>query len=212
MQLQDHISCRHFSVACGPPKALILSNINACTTDGPESRKTGHAALKQQLKLYSPQQQSLYTFIGLQYLWSAVRWRLLPTSAAAAAGRRVYSVLLHLPLFITGSEKGQPGIHMEDGPSQLTCTDICHYFYQKEGAIRNECPKDWIQTFCCWRRSEGTHQQWDENIFRLNCIFEHKEGCRSRRSCLMLPDHKLHKELVLSAVMPLSVTFFSRLT
>lgn len=64
MQPQNHISCHHFSVACGPPKALMLSNIIACTTDGPESRKTGHTALKQQLKLYSPQQQSLYTFIG----------------------------------------------------------------------------------------------------------------------------------------------------
>lgn len=51
MQLRCHISSHRFSVACGPPKALMLTNIYTCTTDGPESRKTGHAALKQQLKL-----------------------------------------------------------------------------------------------------------------------------------------------------------------
>lgn len=158
---------------------------NACTTDGPESRKTGHAALKQQLKLYSPQQQSLYIFIGLQYLWSAVRWRLLPTSSAAA-GRCLYSVLLHLTLFITGTEKGRPGIHTEvpdwtpHSSHVQTCQSVTIFTKRRERSRMN-VQKNWIQTFCR-RRSEATHQQWDENIFCLNCIFEHNEGRRSRRS------------------------------
>lgn len=50
------------------PLAALISNKTEW-----KSRKTGHAPLKQ--LLYSPQQQSLYMLICLQYLWSTCWWR-----------------------------------------------------------------------------------------------------------------------------------------
>lgn len=61
-----------FMVASGPITALI-SNKTLLSEKEWKSRTTGHAPLKQQL--YSPQQQSLYMLICLQYLWSTCWWR-----------------------------------------------------------------------------------------------------------------------------------------
>lgn len=127
---------------CGLWATQGLSIIHQCLHHREAREQENRACGIKKLKLYSPQQQSLYTFIGLQYLWLAIRWRLLAT-AAAAAGRCSCSVLLHLTL-ITGPEKGRPGVHVEEpgwSPPMYRRVN-CHYFHHKEGAIQNECPKD----------------------------------------------------------------------
>lgn len=104
--------------------------------DGPESRKNRPCGIKATTEtLYSPQQQSLY-ITGLQYLRPASRWRfcfpLLLGDACISSSR--------VSLFSSqGSRKGSRlgPLHFLRGSHVQTCRS----FYQKEGAIQNECPK-----------------------------------------------------------------------
>lgn len=115
-------------------------------SDGPESRKKRACGIKATTEtLYSPQQQSLY-ITGLQYLRPTSRWRLcFPLLLGDTC---IFSSCISL-FSSQGSRKGstwRPRWSPTGTPSlstRLTCTDvsICDNFYQKEGAIQNECPK-----------------------------------------------------------------------
>lgn len=110
------------------------------------AEKRGHAALKQQLKLctvhsnnpfISPACNTSEPPLGGVYV-SRCCWEILVFSPPASHS-----------FHHRGPEKGLPGVHAGArlGPphflhgSHVQTLSICDNFYQKEGAIQNECPK-----------------------------------------------------------------------
>lgn len=77
------------SVASGPSKALIS---NTCSTDGTESRQTGHAASKQQLKLCTVHSNNPFIYSSACNTSDLPVGGVLFPTRAAAAGRHLCGV------------------------------------------------------------------------------------------------------------------------
>lgn len=161
-------------MACGPSKALISDMILAPQTNRACSIKATTETL------YSPQQQSLYIVICLQYLWPACWWRSVSHMLLLLLLGDTCVVFPPALCSLCRRDRTDPRASLEEFDSfraglwSLFHKTFAHrdllisqYFYQKDGRVVGKWLSMNVKKDC----KDCPQEQTPCHRFPLNCIF-----------------------------------------